>query len=104
MCKRSAVRYGYWSDPYLEAMMPGSGTSFGCESRKAPEIHLGYFTRVRGIWTLIDRVASLCLQADCNYQVLNIGAGYDTLYWRLKSSAAGKVRAGIWLREMIFKI
>ena len=76
-------------------MLPGPtsrlGGTFGGEARKAPEIHLGYFTRVRGLWTLIDRVVSLCLQTDCSYQVINLGAGYDTLYWRLKAAAAGKV-------------
>ena len=90
-CKRSAVHYGYWNDPYLEAMLPWSSSNFGGEARKAPEIHLGYFTRVRGLWTLIDRIVSLCLQSDCNYQIINLGAGYDTLYWRLKESVAGKV-------------
>jgi len=90
-CKRSAVHYGYWNDPYLEAMLPWSSSNFGGEARKAPEIHLGYYTRVRGLWTLIDRIVSLCLQSDCNYQIVNLGAGYDTLYWRLKESVAGKL-------------
>ena len=90
MCKRSAVRYGYWSDPYLEAMLPGP-SSFSGDSRKAPEIHLGYYTRIKGLWHLLDRVVSLCVDADSNYQVINLGAGYDTLYWRLKAAPAGKV-------------
>ena len=76
-------------------MVPGPKSTlernFGADARKAPEIHLGYFTRIRGIWALIDQVAALCLQSDCNYQIVNLGAGYDTLYWRLKAAAAGKV-------------
>ena len=82
----------------MQAMLPGLSLrsdgrvgGFGSDARKAPEIHLGYFTRVRGLWTLLDRVVSLCLQADRCYQVVNLGAGYDTLYWRLKAAAAGKV-------------
>jgi len=90
LCKRSAVRYGYWNDPFLEAMIPGPSSLSG-ESRKAPEIHLGYFTRIKGIWQLLDRVVSLCVDADCSYQVINLGAGYDTLYWRLKTAPAGKL-------------
>ena len=90
MCKRSAVRYGYWSDPFLEAMIPGP-SRFSGEARKAPEIHLGYFTRIKGLWNLLDRVVKQCIDVDCKYQVINLGAGYDTLYWRLKEAPAGKV-------------
>ena len=86
ICKRSAVQLGYWEDKYLSAFVPvapGNGGRFG-EIRKAPEIHLGYFTRVKGLWSLLDRVVSLCVQCDKSFQVINLGAGYDTLYWRLK--------------------
>ena len=81
-CKRSAVSLGYWTDPYLSAFR--SRPSFSDESRKAPEINLGYFTRVSAIWKLlvktIDRIAEIQGQ---KIQVLNLGAGYDTLFWRL---------------------
>ena len=97
------MRFGYWRDPYLEAMLPGPSTSLGREARKAPEIHLGYFTRVHGIWALIDRVVSLCLQSDCNYQVINLGAGYDTLYWRLKAAASGKA-SNFWFYLIICNV
>ena len=81
-CKRSAVSLGYWKDPYLNSF--GSRLGFSDESRKAPEIHLGYWTRVSSIWHLviktIDRVSELQGQ---KIQILNLGAGYDTLFWRL---------------------
>ena len=95
MCKRSAVRYGYWSDPFLEAMIPGP-SRFSGEARKAPEIHLGYFTRIKGLWNLLDRVVKQCIDVDCKYQVINLGAGYDTLYWRLKEAPAGKVSLALF--------
>lgn len=81
-CKRSAVSMGYWKDPYLNSF--GSAGGLAEEGRKAPEIHLGYFTRVSAIWRLIvksiDRVSELHGQ---KVQVVNLGAGYDTLFWRL---------------------
>ncbi len=81
-CKRSAVGLGYWKDPYLGAF--GSNPSYSDEARKAPEIHLGYYTRVSAIWRLIvkslNRVAELQGQ---KIQIVNLGAGYDTLFWRL---------------------
>lgn len=87
-CKRSAVDIGYWVDPYLAEMVagppPGPGrTRAHPVPRKTPEIHLGYFTRVRGIWHLLDWAASICCPRE-GFQVVNLGAGYDTLYWRLK--------------------
>ena len=71
-------------------MIPGPSSFMG-EARKAPEIHLGYFTRIKGLWNLLQRVVSQCVEADSSYQVINLGAGYDTLYWRLKAASAGKV-------------
>ena len=81
-CKRSAVSLGYWSDPYITAF--GSRSGPGEETRKAPEIHLGYFTRVTAIWRMIistiNRVSEIQGQ---KIQIVNLGAGYDTLFWRL---------------------
>ena len=84
-CKRSAVSLGYWQDPYLNALVPRHGISG--EMRKAPEIHLGYFTRVSAIWNLlikaIDKVSEI-RGTKGNVQILNLGAGYDTLFWRVQ--------------------
>jgi len=83
-CKQSAVALGYWNDPYLSAFVPRSLPSN--EPRKAPEIHLGYFTRVSAIWNLLIRtVDHICevTGAKTKMQVVNLGAGFDTLFWRL---------------------
>ena len=57
-CKRSAVSLGYWQDPYLNSLVPRPGLSGG-EMRKAPEIHLGYYTRVSTIWNLLLKACLL---------------------------------------------
>jgi len=49
--------------------------------RRTPEIHLGYYTRVEGIRKMAK--AALAALGD-GAQVLDVGAGSDTLYWRLK--------------------
>jgi len=72
-CKLSAVELGYWADPYLPLMMKKG-------SRRAPEIHLGYYARVQGVRFLIDKFFDAC---DTKVQMINLGAGFDTLYWRL---------------------
>ncbi len=88
LCKRSAVRFGYWNDPYIEIFCPRM------TERKAPEIHLGYYTRVTGIKRLLDKALEVLDRCGEGVQVVNLGAGFDTLYWRLKDDLAerGKTR------------
>lgn len=73
--KRYAVHTGYWSDPYIQHFIKSSS------DRKAPEISRGYYARVMGMKILLDQFLTT---SNYNCQVINIGAGFDTLYWRLK--------------------
>ena len=86
-CKRSAVSLGYWQDPYLNELVPRQGLTFQGEMRKAPEIHLGYYTRVCTIWNLlikaVDKISEI-QGKGAKVQILNLGAGYDTLFWRVQ--------------------
>ena len=52
-----------------------------CE-RRAPEIHLGYYARVAGVHALIEKFFEAC---DTAVQIISLGAGFDTLFWRLVS-------------------
>ena len=81
LCKLSAVEQGYWGDPYLAAFKIRS-SPYG-EHRKAPEIHRGYYTRVSAIWNLLVKTAGqLCKNSTYKFQVVNLGAGFDTIFWR----------------------
>nr|CAG4637132.1 EOG090X08O3 [Ceriodaphnia reticulata] len=73
ICKRFAVHLGYWSDPYLPLLVRNT-------ERKTPEINRGYFARVTGITNLIQRFIK-AMKGNC--QIVNFGAGFDTLYWKL---------------------
>ncbi|XP_054268298.1 leucine carboxyl methyltransferase 1-like [Macrosteles quadrilineatus] len=73
-CKRCAVQLGYWEDKYIHHLVRG-------RERKAPEINRGYFARVKGVGMLLNKVLKKTGQ-KC--QIINLGAGFDTLYWRLK--------------------
>ena len=75
LCKLSAVTMGYWSDPFLKHMAKPSSMD-----RRAPEIHLGYYARVAGVRLLVDKFFEAC---DTSVQVINLGAGFDTTFWRL---------------------
>ncbi|XP_061708403.1 leucine carboxyl methyltransferase 1 [Cydia pomonella] len=74
-CKRGAVELGYWSDPYVRLF------SRPRAERRAPEIHRGYYARVRAVEMFIHQFLERC---DSKCQVLNLGCGFDTLFWRLR--------------------
>lgn len=74
-CKRFATSKGYWNDPYIQYFSRSVG------ERKAPEINRGYYARVKGVNHLLD---AFIQKTECNCQVVNIGAGLDTTFWRLK--------------------
>lgn len=76
--KRSAVHFGYWSDPYISQMVSHMG------ERKAPEIHLGYFTRVTALKSLILKTVEYGQALGRKVQIISLGAGFDTLFWRLR--------------------
>lgn len=73
-CKRGAVQLGYWQDSYISSFVRHI-------EKRAPEINRGYYARVKGVETFIQKFIS---RAGSLAQIVNLGAGYDTLYWRLK--------------------
>ncbi|XP_004586889.2 leucine carboxyl methyltransferase 1 [Ochotona princeps] len=75
LCKRFAVSLGYWQDPYIQHFVRLS------KERKAPEINRGYFARVHGVSQLIK---AFLRRTECRCQILNLGAGMDTTFWKLK--------------------
>ncbi|EUB61062.1 Leucine carboxyl methyltransferase [Echinococcus granulosus] len=72
--KAYAVRLGYWSDPYIKLFCP-------IPSSSTPEISRGYYVRVQTFEAVVIRFIQECNKV-C--QVVNLGAGSDTLFFRLK--------------------
>ncbi|XP_014214075.1 probable leucine carboxyl methyltransferase 1 isoform X2 [Copidosoma floridanum] len=75
-CKQSAVQLGYWDDCYI-------GYFIKHASRRTPEINRGYYARVKGIELFLNKFIKL---SGGNGQIINLGAGFDTLYWKLKDA------------------
>ncbi|XP_061463298.1 leucine carboxyl methyltransferase 1-like [Rhineura floridana] len=75
LCKRYAVNIGYWKDPYIAYFVRQP------KERKAPEISRGYYARVQGVGRLLK---AFLQKTGCNCQILNLGTGMDTLFWKLK--------------------
>nr|XP_033818880.1 leucine carboxyl methyltransferase 1 [Geotrypetes seraphini] len=78
ICKRFAVNIGYWVDPYIQHFVRQA------KERKAPEISRGYYARVRAVNQLLDAFLE---RTECNCQVISLGAGLDTTFWRLKDES-----------------
>ncbi|KAH0813691.1 hypothetical protein MTP99_014510 [Tenebrio molitor] len=73
-CKRGAVQLGYWQDNYISYFVRQI-------EKRAPEINRGYYARVKGVERFIK---TFLRKAGSSAQIVNLGAGFDTLYWRLK--------------------
>lgn len=56
-CKRCAVRMGYWKDEYIGYFVKNN-------DRKAPEINRGYFARVKGVETCIEKFLQVFLNRE----------------------------------------
>lgn len=78
--KVSAATQGYFQDAYLQ--------HFVCKvARRAPLINRGYYVR----WRAVDHCVRRFLQIteSCpKRQILSLGAGFDSLYFRLHSDGA----------------
>lgn len=72
--KLSAVSRGYYSDPYIEYFVPSS-------QKQLPPMNLGYHVRCLSIFKAVTKFHEM--HGD-NMQVVILGAGYDTLFWRLR--------------------
>lgn len=79
MCKYQAVSKGYYTDKYLDLFL--SSKIKNSSVRKAPEINRGYFARSASIAYLVEKF----INSNQSCQIVNLGAGYDSLYWRLRS-------------------
>lgn len=51
----------------------------GTSLKRTPEINRGYFVRVNSV---AHAVYTFCSEEGADAQIVNIGAGFDTLFWR----------------------
>ncbi|XP_044081168.1 leucine carboxyl methyltransferase 1-like isoform X2 [Neovison vison] len=74
----SAVSLSYWHDPSIQHCIRLS------KEKKASRINRGYFARVYGVSQLIR---AFLQKTECHCQILNLGTGMETTFWRLKIHA-----------------
>jgi len=79
-CKACAVKLGYYEDPFIHHFVSAKN------ERRQPEINRGNFIRVRLVRQLIEKFIAACQSKQLDYQIVNIGCGSDTLFWRLRDA------------------
>lgn len=81
LCKYLAATKGYYKDPFISKFIAPRLISQA--PSKAPEINLGYYARSASAAYLVEQF----INANPLCQIISIGAGYDSLYWRLRASS-----------------
>ena len=79
--KSYAVSKGYYSDPFINLFSKSLSSESNSEHR-APEMSRGYFARVHATKNLVTQFLN---ETNCRCQIINIGAGYDTMFFNFKS-------------------
>ncbi|KAM9092017.1 tRNA wybutosine-synthesizing protein 4 [Megaptera novaeangliae] len=90
LSKTSLAARGYVHDTFAALLVPGT-------ARRAPLIHRGYYVRARAVWHCVRAfLKGTCAAPGApRAQILSLGAGSDSLYFRLKT--AGRLtRAAVW--------
>ncbi|OWZ22234.1 Leucine carboxyl methyltransferase [Phytophthora megakarya] len=78
LCKLSASKLGYYTDPFVQFFVKAP-------SRRMPIINRGYYARVAAVESLVRKFLGAG-DAQEKKQVVILGAGLDTMFFRLKSS------------------
>ncbi|XP_014772780.1 tRNA wybutosine-synthesizing protein 4 isoform X1 [Octopus bimaculoides] len=76
--KSSMVKYGYFQDQFLSYFVAK-------ESRRSPLIHRGYYIRSYAIDYFLKLFLKASNEISEKRQIISLGAGFDTAYFRLKS-------------------
>ncbi|KLT40540.1 S-adenosyl-L-methionine-dependent methyltransferase [Cutaneotrichosporon oleaginosum] len=86
--RSSAVQLGYLADPFASLVykLPSFG---GGSARKAPLINVGTHHRTAALDAVVD---SFLASAGGEAQIISLGAGSDTRFWRLHSRDASIAR------------
>ncbi|KAL5638261.1 hypothetical protein ACGC1H_005076 [Rhizoctonia solani] len=82
----SAVRQGYLTDPYLTPLVPRARFV----PTRAPLMNVGTYVRSTAIDMLVESWLNLAGPETEKRQVVSLGAGSDTRYWRLMDKGFAK--------------
>jgi tRNA wybutosine-synthesizing protein 4 len=96
LSKCSAVNKGYFDDPYVHFFAPTKGV------KRAPLINRGYYARFKAVDTIIRRFLSV-QNGQKKHQIVVLGAGVDTLFFRLATGDANSNNNNITIFDLDFE-
>uniref|UniRef100_A0A914CK12 Leucine carboxyl methyltransferase 1 n=1 Tax=Acrobeloides nanus TaxID=290746 RepID=A0A914CK12_9BILA len=76
--KYAAIQLKYWEDPFIDHFIHGCNDM---PHRRDPEISRGYWARTAAVFSIVEQFVE---KVGPSAQIVSLGAGFDTLYWRLK--------------------
>lgn len=79
LARLSAVKKGYLDDPFVHLFVPRAHL----QPSRPPLINIGTYVRSESIDRLVDGWIKLSIDEGKKYQVVSLGAGSDTRFWRL---------------------
>ena len=79
LARLSAVQKGYLSDPFITQLVPRAHL----QPARPPLINIGTYLRGRGLDELVESFVKLAERDDRKIQIVSLGAGSDTRFWRL---------------------
>lgn len=80
LARLSATRKGYISDEYAHFFVPRAQL----QPARPPLINIGTYIRQESIDRLVDAWIDLCQRSGKQLQILSLGAGSDTRFWRFR--------------------
>ncbi|KAG9312203.1 cation transport protein-domain-containing protein [Chiua virens] len=87
LARLSAVKKGYIQDPFITHLVPRSQF----QPTRPPLINIGTYVRSTSIDTLVDQWLALCEQQNAICQIVSLGAGSDTRFWRISTGPRAHV-------------
>ncbi|KAF4620891.1 hypothetical protein D9613_000893 [Agrocybe pediades] len=79
VARLSAAQKGYINDPYVKHLVPRAHLL----PPRPPLINIGTYVRSAGIDELVNQWMQLSRRAGKRCQILSLGSGSDTRFWRI---------------------
>lgn len=80
LARFSAVQKGYFSDPFIRSLVPRGAH---LQPPRPPLINVGTYVRSEAIDRLVNEWLELAGQDGRQCQIVSMGAGSDTRFWRI---------------------
>ena len=99
LARLSAVQKGYLDDPFVNLFVPRAHL----QPPRPPLINIGTYIRSESIDRLVESWAKICESGAKKFQIVSLGAGSDSRFWRLavRQPMLGKISSLMRLTDRL---